>query len=90
MGTAVDDQRCVINDRELVYRSFDRDSNTLYWALPRRFLGDKVTAYGGSLRFTLRYYSQSGALVDNREPLVKISVRFLFVFVIVHSYNKVH
>jgi len=28
---------------------------TLYWALPQKFLGDKVTAYGGKLRYSFRF-----------------------------------
>uniref|UniRef100_A0A914HTB1 Basement membrane proteoglycan n=1 Tax=Globodera rostochiensis TaxID=31243 RepID=A0A914HTB1_GLORO len=44
-------------------------SQTLYWKLPQRFLGDKVTAYGGDLSVQLQYQG-SGQIRE--EPLVVI------------------
>uniref|UniRef100_A0A183CLT6 Basement membrane proteoglycan n=1 Tax=Globodera pallida TaxID=36090 RepID=A0A183CLT6_GLOPA len=44
-------------------------SQTLYWKLPQRFLGDKVTAYGGDLSVQLQY---QGAGQIREEPLVVI------------------
>ncbi|KAK6966048.1 basement membrane-specific heparan sulfate proteoglycan core protein, partial [Biomphalaria glabrata] len=42
--------------RELVFTEFENYNNKiLFWSLPQQFLGNKVTAYGGNLRFTLRY-----------------------------------
>ncbi|WAR15211.1 PGBM-like protein, partial [Mya arenaria] len=58
-------------NRELGFRGESTD--TLYWALPQRFLGDRVSAYGGALRFTLNFRSANGAEVNPAEPLVKIS-----------------
>ncbi|KAH9488652.1 Basement membrane-specific heparan sulfate proteoglycan core protein, partial [Bulinus truncatus] len=60
--------------RELVFRDFDNyNGKLLYWSLPQQFLGNKVTAYGGNLRFTLRYRAgQDNTPVDYREPLVTI------------------
>uniref|UniRef100_A0A0R3RRX5 Basement membrane proteoglycan n=1 Tax=Elaeophora elaphi TaxID=1147741 RepID=A0A0R3RRX5_9BILA len=40
---------------------------TLYWKLPTRFLGNKITAYGGELAFDIQY-SCTGSV--NNEPLV--------------------
>uniref|UniRef100_A0A914WGJ7 Basement membrane-specific heparan sulfate proteoglycan core protein n=1 Tax=Plectus sambesii TaxID=2011161 RepID=A0A914WGJ7_9BILA len=40
---------------------------TVYWRLPGRFLGDKVTAYGGTMSFEFQY-SGSGSL--RNDPLV--------------------
>ncbi|VBB30312.1 unnamed protein product, partial [Acanthocheilonema viteae] len=40
---------------------------TLYWKLPTRFLGNKLTAYGGELAFDLQY-SCTGSV--NNEPLI--------------------
>ncbi|XP_041377591.1 basement membrane-specific heparan sulfate proteoglycan core protein-like isoform X3 [Gigantopelta aegis] len=63
------------NTRELTYRGFGtlRD-NIYYWRLPARFLGDKVSSYGGFLRFTLRYRPGSDASsVSLVEPVVEIS-----------------
>lgn len=42
---------------------------TFYWKLPQRFLGNKITAYGGKMTFQLRF-SCSGRI--NNEPLVVI------------------
>uniref|UniRef100_A0A8C4X261 Heparan sulfate proteoglycan 2 n=1 Tax=Eptatretus burgeri TaxID=7764 RepID=A0A8C4X261_EPTBU len=41
--------------------STSTNNNILYWSLPKTFVGDKVTAYGGSLRFMLRFEAQPGA-----------------------------
>uniref|UniRef100_A0A914YQA6 Basement membrane-specific heparan sulfate proteoglycan core protein n=1 Tax=Panagrolaimus superbus TaxID=310955 RepID=A0A914YQA6_9BILA len=42
---------------------------TLYWKLPQKFLGDKITAYGGKLSYTLRYTGQG---TSNRDADVII------------------
>uniref|UniRef100_A0A183CYM8 Laminin IV type A domain-containing protein n=1 Tax=Gongylonema pulchrum TaxID=637853 RepID=A0A183CYM8_9BILA len=46
---------------------------TVYWKLPPRFIGNKLTAYGGELAFDLQY-SCAGPL--NNEPLVILKVSF--------------
>ncbi|PAV89183.1 hypothetical protein WR25_06183 isoform C [Diploscapter pachys] len=51
----------------LTYQDSGSGSHTKYWRLPQRFLGDKVTAYGGKMEFELEF-SGGGALV--REPMV--------------------
>lgn len=75
MGDVVENQRLVVdgNNRELQLVG-STGNDILYWSLPAQFLGNKVTAYGGSLRFTLRYLSRFGSAVDRSEPLVKITV----------------
>lgn len=40
--------------REIVYNNFP-SSNVYYWSLPPRYLGNKITSYGGYLRYTLRH-----------------------------------
>ncbi|XP_017768750.1 PREDICTED: basement membrane-specific heparan sulfate proteoglycan core protein-like isoform X5 [Nicrophorus vespilloides] len=42
------------HSREIVYNNF-RNTDLYYWSLPSRFLGNKLTAYGGYLTYTLRY-----------------------------------
>ncbi|KAL6957329.1 Basement membrane-specific heparan sulfate proteoglycan core protein [Sarracenia purpurea var. burkii] len=38
------------NEREIIYSSFSpSDSSVYYWLLPQRYLGDKVSSYGGVL-----------------------------------------
>ncbi|XP_066462350.1 basement membrane-specific heparan sulfate proteoglycan core protein isoform X4 [Eleutherodactylus coqui] len=42
----------------LVYKGFSLfPEGVFYWSLPKVFLGDKVTSYGGTLRYTLTYIS---------------------------------
>ncbi|XP_064642804.1 basement membrane-specific heparan sulfate proteoglycan core protein-like isoform X7 [Lineus longissimus] len=44
-------------NKEVRYDGFNqiRGSNRLYWRLPPRFSGDKVSSYGGNLKFTVEY-----------------------------------
>ncbi|XP_034241184.1 basement membrane-specific heparan sulfate proteoglycan core protein-like isoform X2 [Thrips palmi] len=47
--------------RELVYQDFSRRSSDVhYWKLPDRFLGNKVTSYGGDLKYIIRYVPTPG------------------------------
>nr|XP_018910612.1 PREDICTED: basement membrane-specific heparan sulfate proteoglycan core protein isoform X4 [Bemisia tabaci] len=49
------------NSRELVYNNFyPGNQEVFYWVLPPRFLGDKITSYGGYLNYTLRYVPAQG------------------------------
>lgn len=54
-----------------------------YWQLPPRFLGDKITSYGGSLSFTLRHVPVPGGQSSkNSAPDVElISVNILNIIV---------
>ncbi|KAK9737087.1 Laminin EGF domain [Popillia japonica] len=48
-------------NREIVFNSFtSQPSQVKYWALPNRFLGDKITSYGGNLQYTVRYTPTPG------------------------------
>lgn len=47
------------NRREIIYSNFP-NSNVHYWSLPPRYLGNKITSYGGFLRYTLRYVPLPG------------------------------
>ncbi|KAJ8016910.1 hypothetical protein DPEC_G00012250 [Dallia pectoralis] len=54
---------------EVAYRSFsDIPNDVYYWVLPDSFKGDKVTAYGGELRYTVRYEPRQRALVIGGQP----------------------
>nr|XP_058908989.1 basement membrane-specific heparan sulfate proteoglycan core protein isoform X11 [Kogia breviceps] len=56
---------------ELVFSSFHSlPSGPYFWSLPSRFLGDKVTSYGGELRFTVTQRPQPGSAALHRQPLV--------------------
>uniref|UniRef100_W4VRB4 Putative heparan sulfate proteoglycan 2 n=1 Tax=Corethrella appendiculata TaxID=1370023 RepID=W4VRB4_9DIPT len=59
--------------REVVYRNFGTSDETFYWSLPPSFLGNKITAYGGNLTYTVRYTPQpSGSASRNNSPDVVI------------------
>ncbi|XP_065079146.1 basement membrane-specific heparan sulfate proteoglycan core protein isoform X5 [Ochlerotatus camptorhynchus] len=65
--------------REIVYRNFGTSDDTFYWRLPAKFLGNKLTTYGGFLNYTLRYtpHSSGGASRNNSPDVV------------LHSGNKI-
>ncbi|XP_032156611.1 basement membrane-specific heparan sulfate proteoglycan core protein isoform X9 [Sapajus apella] len=56
---------------ELGFSSFHRLlSGPYFWSLPASFLGDKVTSYGGELRFTVTQRPQPGSAPLRGQPLV--------------------
>uniref|UniRef100_A0A8D3EB01 Heparan sulfate proteoglycan 2 n=1 Tax=Scophthalmus maximus TaxID=52904 RepID=A0A8D3EB01_SCOMX len=57
---------------EVVYRSFSSVPNDIYyWVLPESFRGDKVTAYGGELRYTVRFAPlQRSPVIDGKPDVV--------------------
>uniref|UniRef100_A0A4X1W5H7 Basement membrane-specific heparan sulfate proteoglycan core protein n=1 Tax=Sus scrofa TaxID=9823 RepID=A0A4X1W5H7_PIG len=56
---------------ELAFSSFHSLlSGPYFWSLPSRFLGDKVTSYGGELRFTVTQRPQPGSVPLHGQPLV--------------------
>ncbi|XP_076086554.1 basement membrane-specific heparan sulfate proteoglycan core protein-like isoform X4 [Mytilus galloprovincialis] len=63
------------NVRELTYRRFNTlPQRVYYWSLPQRFLGDKVTSYGGNLNFVISYRpGLDTSPQDTAAPLVEIS-----------------
>lgn len=70
-------------NREIIYRDFPgRRADVLYWSLPSRYLGDKVDAYGGNLKYTLRYVPAPGGLGsrNNAATVELISVRLKCFF----------
>uniref|UniRef100_A0A8C5CWQ2 Heparan sulfate proteoglycan 2 n=1 Tax=Gadus morhua TaxID=8049 RepID=A0A8C5CWQ2_GADMO len=58
---------------QVVFSSFaSLPIDTYYWVLPQSFLGDKVTAYGGELSYTVRYEPRQRSLVIDGQPDVVI------------------
>ncbi|XP_078806362.1 basement membrane-specific heparan sulfate proteoglycan core protein isoform X21 [Oryzias latipes] len=57
---------------EIVYRFFTSlPDDIYYWNLPESFRGDKVTAYGGELHYTVRFEPfQRSQSVDNQPDVV--------------------
>ncbi|XP_059170575.1 basement membrane-specific heparan sulfate proteoglycan core protein-like [Physella acuta] len=68
-GFSVDRQSKVLK-----YSRFNQlQRGNYYWSLPQQFLGNKVTAYGGNLRFTLKYRpGRDDTQTSLDEPLVEI------------------
>ncbi|XP_056158189.1 basement membrane-specific heparan sulfate proteoglycan core protein [Lampris incognitus] len=65
---------------EVAYRSFsDIPSDIYYWVLPESFRGDKVTAYGGELRYTVRYEPRQRSLVIDGQPDVVLQGNGIFL-----------
>ncbi|XP_047486491.1 basement membrane-specific heparan sulfate proteoglycan core protein-like isoform X31 [Penaeus chinensis] len=47
--------------QEIVFSEFSRlGQEVYYWNLPQRFLGDKLSSYGGNLTYSLRYVPAPG------------------------------
>ncbi|KAM8864755.1 basement membrane-specific heparan sulfate proteoglycan core protein isoform 4-T4 [Spinachia spinachia] len=54
---------------EVVYRILPFSPKDIYyWVLPESFLGDKVTAYGGELRYTVLFQENQRSLVIDGQP----------------------
>uniref|UniRef100_A0A8C9WAM4 Heparan sulfate proteoglycan 2 n=1 Tax=Scleropages formosus TaxID=113540 RepID=A0A8C9WAM4_SCLFO len=65
---------------EVAFRSFsDIPSDIYYWVLPESFRGDKVTAYGGELRYTVRYEPRQRSLVIDERPDVVLQGNGIFL-----------
>ncbi|XP_075629463.1 basement membrane-specific heparan sulfate proteoglycan core protein isoform X8 [Balearica regulorum gibbericeps] len=55
--------------RELLFDTFqDLTRDVYYWVLPAPFTGDKVTSYGGELRYTVTHRAPAGARPLPRRP----------------------
>jgi hypothetical protein len=50
---------------------------TLYWKLPVKFAGDKVTSYGGNLNYV---YRCSGSGQENQNPDVILRVSIVYTY----------
>ncbi|XP_054464444.1 basement membrane-specific heparan sulfate proteoglycan core protein isoform X3 [Anoplopoma fimbria] len=65
---------------ELVYRSFSSVPNDIYyWVLPESFRGDKVTAYGGELLYTVRFEPFQRSQVIDGQPDVVLQGNGIFL-----------
>ncbi|KAG7477685.1 hypothetical protein MATL_G00072180 [Megalops atlanticus] len=65
---------------EVAFRSFSSvPSDIYYWVLPESFRGDKVTAYGGELRYTVRYEPRQRSIVTAGQPDVVLQGNGIFL-----------
>ncbi|XP_054251094.1 basement membrane-specific heparan sulfate proteoglycan core protein [Indicator indicator] len=57
--------------RELLFDAFQTlPQDVYYWLLPEAFTGDKVTSYGGELRYRVAHRAPAGAQPLPRQPAV--------------------
>ncbi|XP_068097689.1 basement membrane-specific heparan sulfate proteoglycan core protein isoform X2 [Hyperolius riggenbachi] len=70
----------VTGPSELTFASFSSiPQDVYYWVLPERFKGDKVTSYGGDLRFTITYEAAYGAQSLDTHPHVVLQGNGIFL-----------
>lgn len=63
----------VARNNEVGFRSQSSDTNVYFWRLPSLFAGNRITSYGGSLNYTVRYVpTQGGIMSRNNAPDVVI------------------
>uniref|UniRef100_A0A669D789 Heparan sulfate proteoglycan 2 n=1 Tax=Oreochromis niloticus TaxID=8128 RepID=A0A669D789_ORENI len=64
----------------VVYRFFSSLPNDIYyWVLPQNFRGDKVTAYGGELRYTVSFEPFQRSRVIDGQPDVVLQGNGIFL-----------
>ncbi|KAJ8412020.1 hypothetical protein AAFF_G00142870 [Aldrovandia affinis] len=65
---------------EVAFRSFSSiPTDVYYWVLPESFRGDKVTAYGGELRYTVRYEPRQRSAMTTGQPDVVLQGNGIFL-----------
>uniref|UniRef100_A0A0N5BQ59 Basement membrane proteoglycan n=1 Tax=Strongyloides papillosus TaxID=174720 RepID=A0A0N5BQ59_STREA len=61
----VPESAALIEQGSITFSSFpEARGQTLYWKLPQKFLGDKVTSYGGSLRYSFKFNCRGSPNMD--------------------------
>uniref|UniRef100_A0A8V0YXG4 Basement membrane-specific heparan sulfate proteoglycan core protein n=1 Tax=Gallus gallus TaxID=9031 RepID=A0A8V0YXG4_CHICK len=66
--TAIEGSRFAAT-RELVFSDFHTLPRDVYfWVLPSSFTGDKVTSYGGELKYTVTHHAPAGAQLLQHQP----------------------
>ncbi|GAB1602266.1 basement membrane-specific heparan sulfate proteoglycan core protein-like isoform X6, partial [Argonauta hians] len=71
----LDGFRVSARKKEIKFDSFEdvqRERESLYFSLPAKFRGDKVTSYGGMLKFTLEFSADESRGIFFRERDVEI------------------
>ncbi|XP_072011491.1 basement membrane-specific heparan sulfate proteoglycan core protein isoform X5 [Engystomops pustulosus] len=70
----------VTGPTELTFSAFNNiPQDTYFWVLPERFKGDKVTSYGGELRYTITYEAPLGARTLDAQPYVVLQGNGIFL-----------
>ncbi|XP_075696695.1 basement membrane-specific heparan sulfate proteoglycan core protein [Rhinoderma darwinii] len=77
----------VTGPSELTFTAFNTIPQDVYfWVLPERFKGDKVTSYGGELRYTITYEASLGAQSLDTQPYVVLQGNGIFL----EHYANIH
>ncbi|KAG8431338.1 hypothetical protein GDO86_019022 [Hymenochirus boettgeri] len=70
----------VTGPSELTFNSFNIVPQDVYfWVLPDRFKGDKVTSYGGELRYTITFEAPTGSHPLHSQPDVVLQGNGIFL-----------
>ncbi|XP_069802948.1 basement membrane-specific heparan sulfate proteoglycan core protein isoform X4 [Dendropsophus ebraccatus] len=70
----------VTGPSELTFSGFSNiPPDVYYWVLPERFKGDKVTSYGGELRYTITYVPSVGARTLDAQPHIVLQGNGIFL-----------
>ncbi|KAM3922273.1 basement membrane-specific heparan sulfate proteoglycan core protein isoform 4-T4 [Leptodactylus fuscus] len=70
----------VTGPSELTFSAFNRlPPDVYFWVLPERFKGDKVTSYGGELRYTIMYEASVGSPALDTQPHVILQGNGIFL-----------
>ncbi|XP_073512146.1 basement membrane-specific heparan sulfate proteoglycan core protein isoform X5 [Phyllobates terribilis] len=70
----------VTGPSELTFSAFSSIPQDVYfWVLPERFKGDKVTSYGGNLRYTITYEAPVGARALDTQPSIVLQGNGIFL-----------
>ncbi|KAM9297026.1 LOW QUALITY PROTEIN: basement membrane-specific heparan sulfate proteoglycan core protein [Gastrophryne carolinensis] len=70
----------VTGPSELAFGSFTNlPQDVYYWVLPEPYKGDKVTSYGGELRYTITYEASYGAHALDTQPHVVLQGNGIFL-----------
>ncbi|KAM4652668.1 basement membrane-specific heparan sulfate proteoglycan core protein [Discoglossus pictus] len=76
----------VTGQSELTFSSFSNIPQDIYfWVLPEHFKGDKVTSYGGELRYTIKYEAPIGSEPLYTQPDVVLQGNGIFL----EHYSKI-
>lgn len=68
---------------EVSFSGSSNDQNVYYWKLPSRFVGNKITSYGGNLNYTIRYVPLAGGVMS-RNSAPDVIIRSLNDIEILH------
>jgi len=69
-------------EKNITISTDDNLSYPMYWSLPKKFLGDRITSYGGFLKFTVESFGSSEKIPHDtlrKYPLVQLHAQGLLI-----------